>query len=381
MRLTPLVLCALLLLGCDDGGGVDGGLRDAGPACFDAGDDPEDAGDSGAPDAGPPLPTGPWFVYVTVGANHRLEVLEMGVDGSLSERPELSIALPRPGALAWDGASHLYVGVGGGMSGFATIALDATGVPSLEGRTSGMPNPVYLAATGDRVVSAFFGADEARVHDVSGAPPHTQLDVLTTADEPHSIRQGPGGRFYVPHRTGGTTWWLDLESDGSLSMAGEAMSDVGDGPRHIAFHPNGEHVYVVNEFTDSVGTYARASDGALTLVDTETTLPAGADGSTNTCADIHVTPDGSTVFASNRGHDSIARLRVETDGTLIFLDATPTEARPREFELTADGTVLLALGQDSGFAQSYTVASDGALTPTDRLELGGDLRWAIAVEQ
>lgn len=393
MRPFCLALCVLLLLGCDDDGGdpdagvdplLDAGDEDGGERPMDAGADaggPSDAGPGD--DAGAPLPSGPWRVYVTVGGENRLAVLEMGTDGSLSERADLSLALPaRPGALAWDGASRLYVGLAGGMSGFGTIALSGSGAPSLEGRTTGTANPVYLAAApGGRLVSAFFGADEARVHDVSGAPPHAQLDVLATAEEPHAIRQGPDGRFYVPHRTGGTTWWLDLAGDGTLSRSGEEMSEMGDGPRHIAFHPSGDFVYVVNEFTDSVGTYSRGSDGALALLDTETTLPSGADGSMNTCADIHITPNGQTIFASNRGHDSIARLRVESDGTLTFLETTSTEARPREFELTADGTVLLALGQDSGFAQSYSVAADGALTMVTRLDVGDDLRWAIAIEE
>ncbi|NIS33577.1 MAG: beta-propeller fold lactonase family protein, partial [Actinobacteria bacterium] len=81
---------------------------------------------------------------------------------------------------------------------------------------------------------------------------------------------------------------------------------------------------------------------------TITTLPAGFDGDTNTCADVHVTPDARFVYGSNRGHDSIAMFAIGTDGMLTALGTVDTEARPREFDVSPDGRFVVVAGQDSG---------------------------------
>ena len=53
----------------------------------------------------------------------------------------------------------------------------------------------------------------------------------------------------------------------------------------------------------------------------------------NTCADIHVTPDGRFVYASNRGDDSIAIFSVDPQShELTAVGHQSTEPIPREFE-------------------------------------------------
>jgi len=96
---------------------------------------------------------------------------------------------------------------------------------------------------------------------------------------------------------------------------------------------------------------------------------------------VHVTPDGRFLYASARGDDTIVRFAIGADGRLERLGATPTEARPREFALTADGSWLLSLGQDSGQMSVYRVGDDGDLAMTSRVSLGGGLLWAIPVER
>ncbi|MCB9598512.1 MAG: beta-propeller fold lactonase family protein [Sandaracinaceae bacterium] len=385
MRL-PHLLALLLLTACDGSSdpdaGADAGARDAATsdaAATDAALADAAVADAGDVDAGPPPPPGPWTVYVTVGSENRLAVLDLDEAGVATERSADSLALPsNPGPLAHDPASRrLYVGLGGGSSGIATVSV-AGASPTLEGVTP-TPDPVYLSvAPGQRLVSAFFGQDELRVHDVSGAPAHPQVRMLSTADEPHCAIFGPNGLLYVPHRNGMTTWWLRLRADGTLDMAGELASEPGAGPRHIAFSPDGAFAYLVNEYSDSVSTHAVGADGALTRLETVDALPGGPSDA-NSAADIHVTEDGRFVYSSNRGEDSIARFAVGADGRLTFLGTTPTEARPREFELTAGGGYLLALGQDSGSMSVYRIEDDGDLTSTSRVALGDGLLWAIAV--
>ena len=382
MRRLAWILWLLVACGDDSAsdagaeGGVDAGT-DAGDAGRDAQPDAEDGGtDVGADafDAGAPMAR---LMYVAVQGDDRLAVVELGADGSMTAMPGRDVVLGAgPGTIAYARTTRrLFVGAGNQI---VTLALDAEGTPSIEGRTMDTGGPVYLDVTADetRLVSAYFGADELKLHDVSGAPPHAELHVTSTDDEPHAALVGPEGLIYVPHRNGDVTQWYAIEDD-ELRLRGELDAANGVGPRHIIFSPDQTLAWLINEFDDSVTSLSVDAAGALAANDTISSLPGGVDGSSNTCADVHVTPDGAFVYGSNRGHDSIAMYAVGAGGALTFLDTVDTEARPREFDVSPDGRFVVVAGQDSGFLQSYAVESDGTLTSVERLDVGPGLRWVV----
>ena len=77
------------------------------------------------------------------------------------------------------------------------------------------------------------------------------------------------------------------------------------------------------------------------------TLPADFSGA-NTCADIHVSPNGKFLYGSNRGHDSIVSYRIDKKGTLEFIEHTSTGGKtPRNFAIDPTGKFLLAANQNS----------------------------------
>lgn len=123
----------------------------------------------------------------------------------------------------------------------------------------------------------------------------------------------------------------------------------GAGPRHLAFHPDGRSVYVINEMGSSIDVFSYGPrDGALTPVQTVSTLPAGFAGESS-CAEIQVHPSGKFVYASNRGHDSIAVYAWDGAGrrlTLVEHQSTLGKT-PRHFAIAPGGRWLLAENQDS----------------------------------
>jgi 6-phosphogluconolactonase len=148
-------------------------------------------------------------------------------------------------------------------------------------------------------------------------------------------------------------------------------AENGAGPRHGVFHPRGKTAYFINELDSTVNVLSyEPVRGAFSLQQTLSTLPPGAQVM-STCAAIRLRPDGKYVYASNRGHDSIAVFKVGgsdaeelSDGAenLRFLDATPSGGRtPRDFILNPEpppspkgegsflpaGRFLLACNQDS----------------------------------
>jgi 6-phosphogluconolactonase len=141
----------------------------------------------------------------------------------------------------------------------------------------------------------------------------------------------------------------------------------GSGPRHLVLHPNGRFAYLVNELNATVAAllYDPAT-GALQHMQTVPTLPGDFAG-TNICADIQVHPSGRFVYASNRGHDSVAAFAIDpATGHLTPSSHTPSGGRtPRNFCLDPAGRLLLAANQDSDRIVVFRVdAQTGALQPT-----------------
>ncbi len=116
----------------------------------------------------------------------------------------------------------------------------------------------------------------------------------------------------------------------------------GSGPRHLTFHPNGTHLYVINEMANSVVVFDYSTDtGTLTERQTISTLPADFTGKSFT-ADLKITPDGKFLYGTNRGHDSIAVYRIASDGTLSLLSIEPSLGKgPQNLLITPDGQWML----------------------------------------
>lgn len=143
------------------------------------------------------------------------------------------------------------------------------------------------------------------------------------------------------------------------------LAASGAGPRHLAFHPNGKFVYLVNETNSTLTLYTLDSTaGTLTEVQTVPTTPSGFSG-TNTAAEVWVHPSGSWVLASNRGDDSIVVFAIDpTTGKVSSPTFTKSGGTtPRDFTIDPTGRFVFAANQDSGNVVPFTFdATTGALT-------------------
>lgn len=141
----------------------------------------------------------------------------------------------------------------------------------------------------------------------------------------------------------------------------------GAGPRHFKFHPNGKLAFVINELDMTVSSLAYdPKQGSLKEVHTLSTLPAGFSGA-NSCADIHVSPDGAFLYGSNRGHDSIVSYRIDDrTGKLEPIEHVPTRGKtPRNFAVDPTGKFLLVANQKSDSVVVFRIdGRSGELRPT-----------------
>ncbi len=146
-----------------------------------------------------------------------------------------------------------------------------------------------------------------------------------------------------------------------------AHAHPGSGPRHLAFDPRGRFLYLINEMSSSVTTYSYdQARGELREAQTISALPQGFADASN-AAEIVVHPSGKFLYASNRGHDSIAVFKVDpAKGTLSPVECVRTNGKtPRNFALDPTGSWLLAANQDSGTVVVFRInLKSGRLTPT-----------------
>jgi 6-phosphogluconolactonase len=159
---------------------------------------------------------------------------------------------------------------------------------------------------------------------------------------------------------------------GTLKPNYPAFAEVssGAGPRHFAFHPSGKFGYVIDEMqsTITVFSYDPAS-GALDVLQAVSTLPQGFKGE-STAAEVEVHPSGKFLYASNRGHDSIAVFAINTrKGTLTPAGYVPTLGKtPRNFAIDPTGTYLFAANQDSDSIVHFRIdPNNGHLTLTGQV--------------
>jgi len=106
--------------------------------------------------------------------------------------------------------------------------------------------------------------------------------------------------------------------NGELKTSSPAFVETkpGSGPRHFAFHPSGKYAYLMTEMAGNVEAFAYDKHGGLKSIQSISAIPAGYTGSVGS-ADIHVSPDGKFLYASNRGEsNTIAIFSIGEDGKL-----------------------------------------------------------------
>jgi len=145
---------------------------------------------------------------------------------------------------------------------------------------------------------------------------------------------------------------------------------AGAGPRHAAFSPDGRYFYVLSEMDSTVTTFAYAPDhGVFGYLGVVPMLPVGFEGR-NDAAEIAVHSSGKFLYASNRGHDSIAIFSIDpTKGTLTFGARVSTGGKePRHFAIDPSGNYLLAENQLSNSVVVFKIdLAKGGLTPTGQV--------------
>ena len=229
----------------------------------------------------------------------------------------------------------------------------------------GAPCYINLSPDEDWVITANYmgGSISVLPLDASGRLSENVSTFAFTGEGENKIRQGqphlhcveftPDGKFLLANDLGTDKIHVfPLTPQGKLDEMGtfDVELEPGSGPRHLCFSKDGRFAYLINEISGKVTTLIY-NEGTLQPIHYIEADTVNAQGS----ADIHLSPDGKFLYASNRlKADGIAVFSVNQEtGMLTKAGYQLTGIHPRNFIITPDGRFLLVACRDSNLVQIF----------------------------
>jgi 6-phosphogluconolactonase len=242
--------------------------------------------------------------------------------------------------------------------------------------------------TGRFLLSASYPGAKLAINpiDDDGRVAAQPTQVLPTPPKAHCVVVGASNRYVYCTSLGGDII-MQLRFDAARGTVAPnepaaIATRPGAGPRHLAFHPNGCLLYLLNETDATLGAYAvDAGSGTLGERQTVASLPPDFTGKPS-AADLHVTTDGRFLYASERTTSTLAAFRIDAEkGTLSLRGRYPTETTPRGFAIDPRGRFLLAVGLASNAMTVHAIdPARGGLAAVRRYPQGDRPNWVEIVD-
>jgi 6-phosphogluconolactonase len=335
------------------------------------------------------------FVYVGSSDSQDVAVLRLMENGDLT--PVETVAVPGPdkpgGSLPMavsPDRKRLFVALRNEPYSVVTFAIDAaSGKLTRIGSGPLADSMCYIVPdrTGRFLLAASYGGNKVTVSPIGGdGVVGETLQTVATEPNAHCVIVDPANRFVFNSSLGGDVVHMHrFDADtGRLSPNAPATVPVQakSGPRHLVFSSDHGFAYLLNELSATIDVFPYdATSGTLrTPVQTISALPADFVG-TPWGADIHLTPDGRFLYASERTTSTLAAFRVEgASGALTAIASYPTEKQPRAFAIDPSGRFLVSVGQLSDRLSIHAIDRDsGALSRLKDYPVGKNPNWVEIV--
>lgn len=238
--------------------------------------------------------------------------------------------------------------------------------------TKGSPCYVELGKANDFLFTANYGGGSVIVHKLNQSGMIVEEMDIISYQEPnqqrlshlHTIRNIPGTNYFVATDLGldKLYFYQFVKESGALRQIQELILPKGTGPRHLAFHPYLKKIYVVTELQSTILAISYNHPLSTIRIEQEISmLPKDYHGKSYG-AEIQLAQSGHYLYASNRGHHSIAIFHVNQDGCLQFLSCTQTIGEwPRHFTISPQGKFLILANEHSNSLHVMNIQSSGKL--------------------
>lgn len=331
------------------------------------------------------------FMYLSLGGEKKIAIYQLNEqDGALTHVEDVHVE-GAPGCLEVDPEKkYLFASVRSAQQ-FLSFSIDPqNGKLTKISMVPAGGNAAYIATdkSGGYLFSAYYGEGKVAVHRLSknGEISAEILQTIPTDKNAHAILPDQTNQYvFVPHTGPNAIYQFLWDAKTGVLKANEKPlleAAAGLEPRHLAVSKENRFIYFDNEKGSSVTAYRLDPEtGTLAPFQTISTLPEGYAGK-NSCADIELSPSGKYLYASNRGHNSIACYEVDSkSGRLKSLGQEPTAEIPRSFNIDPTGAYLYAAGQKSGKLAAYRISPEtGKLQPLATYEVGKSPSWVEIVK-
>ena len=336
------------------------------------------------------------FVYVGSSDSQDVTVLELKPNGDLKPVEVKKVPGPeKPGGSLPMSVSpdkkRLYVGLRNEPFTAVTFKIDRkSGKLDLAGTGPLADSMAYVNVdrSGKYLLSASYGGHKVTVNPIGAdgkVLPATQT--LATQPNSHAIIFDPTNKYVLHTSLGGDVVYQQkfdaktgqLTPNNPPTIAVKAKA----GPRHIIFSPDKRFVYLLNELDASIYVFPwDKKTGTLQKeVQVATSLPGGFNGKP-WAADIHITPDGRHLYASERTSSTLAAFTIDrVKGTLTPIESVPTDKQPRGFAIDPTGRYLLSTGQVSNTMTTFAIdPKSGKLRKLKEYPIGKNPNWVEVVK-
>jgi len=329
--------------------------------------------------------------YVSNADSREISVLQLDrADGRVQVLQTVAVTgTVMPLAVSPD-KRFLYAALRSEPYAVASFAIDRASGKLAPIGTAPLPDSMANIATdrsGRWLFAASYGGHKASVGPIGGdgvAAAATQ--VLATGKNAHAAVRDASGRFVFITNLGSDQVlqfrFDDARGQLTPNTPPALMTRAGAGPRHLVFHPDGRHAYLLNELDAGVDLLGVDPErGTLTLLKTWPTPPPGFSGKP-WAADLHLTPDGRFLYTSERTSNTLAMWAVNAGtGELSLIGHVETEKQPRGFQIDPSGRWLLAVGQLSNGLTVYRIdPASGRLTAQGSTPLGKNPNWVEIID-
>ena len=332
--------------------------------------------------------------YMYVGNAASNEIVVLALDPKTGDLKEIEKVVV-PGITKAGGSipmavspnkKFLYAGFRGEPQVAAAFAIDGkTGKLKHLGNGSLGDSMAYIATdrTGKFLLSASYPGHKVTVSPIA-ADGQVQAVKQTVANLPnsHAILTDKSNRHVLAPSLGSdsmTQFKFDAAT-GTLTpnTPPAAKSAEKSGPRHFRFSGNEKFVYLLNELHASIYVFPYdAKAGTLGKpVQVVNAMPPNSQLKP-WAADIHLTPNGKFLYASERTTSTLSAFKVDAaTGMITQIDTVPTEQQPRAFEIDPAGKFLYVVGEKSDSMTSYAIdAATGKLTKLKQYPIGKNPNW------
>lgn len=329
------------------------------------------------------------FAYVSLDGEKRIAVYSVDESsGELTAVANIQTPSP-PGGLTSDPKNRFLFASLRRAGKLASFRINKDGGLTLINAVEAGADPAYVATdrTGRFLLTAYYAAAKVAVHRIGedGSLSEKPLQEIATDTKAHAIMTDASNRFaFVPHTGPNAIYQFRFDEEtGRLSPNDPLIVGTGDntGPRQLAFHPKLDVVFFDYEQACAIAAFdLNRRTGLLSFRERLSSVPDSFK-ETRSNARIEIHPSGNFVYVANRGHNSLAGYRVDSEtGKLTSLGQTPTEPTPRGFAIEPSGRFLYAAGQSSDRLAAFHISQkNGALSRFATYEVGKQPWWVHVV--